>query len=258
MSDITNLKKMFLNTSSKHILTKIMDCNLLLSKKKICIQKKANAINPTIKNRIAGKRFRYNNYFELSENIKTHIKNVEGINGSGISGGHCFQNFVKSIPTLSRPILITDLLKIPNAEGLYCVKYVIFKKNQNNIIHNEFSQILEKTVYIGKSKLSKEVITIFKRSTKLTKNILQNLKEIEDKFDKIGYTDSAFFSTAIEALRTAKLVITKNGHNIFIGCCENGVRFLGWLEGKNKRLKSVYPVLNLDSLKNKLTNTDII
>ncbi len=248
---------MSLNTSTNNILTKIIDCNLLLSKKKIRIQKKANSLNPSIKNRIAGKRFRYNNYFELSDNIKTHIKDVEGISGSGVSGGHCFQNFIKSIPTLLRPILIIDLLKIPNAEGLYSLKYVLFKKNQSNIIHNEFTKILEKTVYIGKSKFSKEDINIFKRNTKLTKSIIQNLKEIEDKYDKIGYSDNAFFSASINTLKKAKLAITKSGQNIFIGCCENGVKFVGWLEGKNKKLKSVYPVLNLDSLKNKLTNTDI-
>ncbi|MED1781410.1 CdiA family toxin C-terminal domain-containing protein [Brevibacillus fortis] len=162
---------------------------------------------PSLRLQLRGRVILYlkHNY---SANSKNHLIKPEGVNKTGVSGGHNAKEFFDYLDVNGIPYKVENKVPHPSVSGVYDVYYKIAKQ--------------ERGVYTSEFKASTHKKTVY---------------------DETVFTDEQMYKYCQEAIDNGTEYLTKGGQQVIQGTASNGLKFEGWKNPTTGEIESVYPVL---------------
>ncbi|WP_435924011.1 CdiA family toxin C-terminal domain-containing protein [Paenibacillus sp. DYY-L-2] len=143
-----------------------------------------------------------------SANSKNHLIKPEGVNKTGVSGGHNAKEFFDYLDANGIPYKVENKVPHPSVSGVYDVYYKIAKQDRG--------------VYTSEFKASTHKKTVY---------------------DETVFTDEQMYKYCQEAMDNGTEYLTRGGQQVIQGTASNGLKFEGWKNPTTGEIESVYPVL---------------
>ena len=143
-----------------------------------------------------------------SASSKNHLIKPEGVNKTGVSGGHNAKEFFDYLDANGIPYKVENKVPHPSVPGVYDVYYKIAKQ--------------ERGVYTSEFKASTHKKTVY---------------------DETVFTDEQMYKYCQEAMDNGTEYLTRGGQQVIQGTASNGLKFEGWKNPTTGEIESVYPVL---------------